>query len=1146
MSSDQISRTIIGEIVVIPTEALPGQSVLVEVLSPEGRSYDNAEIPHVSINGVLGSRQYLQFPRPGIRTVYVVAKRDDKVEREAVRVVVKAMPDLEMDEQPGEAELKAVRGRVAGLPLLHAATSNDEAYRVAFSLGGWSPFNHGLSRRRPVIKRAVAQGSAVDPESTGMQPEVSAASDVEGSEQPRGANESLALHPVMVWTGKTKHIPLDAKPLRNSEDQLIGHATVTGPVPATRVPALRSAEESTDTPLYHWDFGDGTTMTTCNARVEHDYEQALDPSREHQQFDVRLSLRKPDGSTDEAVRTLTVFNAYAMCKKRGIIVPRTEQQFYAQVNGFGFSAKLLVTNVENIPLTLTHTRLRVVAAEPDRTSPLGPVEVVDPPIVIPAAGKAEIPISMPFSRVPKKSAGFTVHFFGNAETGEAIRVEGTFDTRAKDRASDAVTIGDVSIGHVPGFEHVLETAGAAGESRTCSAERPSPADPIAANLRCRNFTCEEVNRIVLGADAERLRCSVSALTEPADACAASPAPPVEGAECDPDNLPELTQDQLDEGWVCQAVPEVRTVTTPARFLNALKGDIILSPGGESFVGGLLRQVDPPQKYGHCGIMTRNYDQVTHSTASEERLFAFLNGPVQGLPVLIDGFEPNALKYMWPGVVTQTIDDSIFGGSMTDPDTGTPYDICAFSAGPQGADFNGQWTIVPPLVVKPDPLLETPEIRAKLHEVADEACSLAGQSHYRLYCYTDPTIAQNPQHVAPPEAGWAAGTFPSACSCFLWMTLKRQGLQLEGPDLEGGDVAGGAEVGPTTPDGLYHYTAAERLAGALWLKEQVTRRVERHLEEKLGIPAQLLNSFAKISEHVSNQMLNTLASDWADDAAKYSQAWHGPENAKDIDTVSPENALFWDSPATAGLYGWAVPLSYRQSRQEEVTVHRWKKVQAKGNLSGYVRFQGNPVAKVLVQVYDGKSDFTDVNGHYRIAGIPFGPYVVKAFKEALNGISAGASCAFALDQQDMTLDITLASPEADFRRVQMFAHITTTDDEWWRPDEHASKDYFEEVQVGQLNPQKAVYFEQRMGGEIRIELRLQIDWQAGGAIQVTPIAKMFQGPTDSTNDLDDEENALPFIVPTDEQASGQIHLYNNEFWNGDTSVITFTAVNLVQP
>ena len=66
---------------------------------------------------------------------------------------------------------------------------------------------------------------------------------------------------------------------------------------------------------------------------------------------------------------------------------------------------------------------------------------------------------------------------------------------------------------------------------------------------------------------------------------------------------------------------------PGRFMNARKGDVVLSPTGDTLIGNLLREVDPPQMHAHSGIMTRNYDQITHSTASEDRLLDYPNGSV---------------------------------------------------------------------------------------------------------------------------------------------------------------------------------------------------------------------------------------------------------------------------------------------------------------------------------------------------------------------------------------------------------------------------------------------------------------------------------------------------------------------------------------
>jgi hypothetical protein len=85
----------------------------------------------------------------------------------------------------------------------------------------------------------------------------------------------------------------------------------------------------------------------------------------------------------------------------------------------------------------------------------------------------------------------------------------------------------------------------------------------------------------------------------------------------------------------------------------------------------------------------------------------------------------------------------------------------------------------------------------------------------------------------------------------------------------------------------------------------------------------------------------------------------------------------------------------------------------------------------------------------------------------------------------------------------------------------------------------------MGGEIRIELRFNVDWNMDRSVTVTANAKMYEGTSESTDDLDDEENAVPLIVPKDHQRSGSIRLYNEGIGGGDTSAIEYAVVNLVQ-
>jgi hypothetical protein len=224
-----------------------------------------------------------------------------------------------------------------------------------------------------------------------------------------------------------------------------------------------------------------------------------------------------------------------------------------------------------------------------------------------------------------------------------------------------------------------------------------------------------------------------------------PVPVVE-QECDPDNVP----DNLPDGMVCQLTSEVQWRYVPGRVLNAKKGDCLLDPGGPGLVGQLLRQVTPAQFYSHCGIMTKNHIELTHSTGSDDWLKDHVAGSFLGNKGT-DGFNPTALKYLWPGTVTQTIDNAYYGEWIPSPDTG-PYRISDFSFAP---DLSDSSTIIYPVVVKPNPFDETAAVRGKLHAIADAALAIKG--HYRFYCYTKPEIALGTGGVAGPDSGWAQGT-----------------------------------------------------------------------------------------------------------------------------------------------------------------------------------------------------------------------------------------------------------------------------------------------------------------------------------------------------------------------------------------------------
>jgi hypothetical protein len=210
---------------------------------------------------------------------------------------------------------------------------------------------------------------------------------------------------------------------------------------------------------------------------------------------------------------------------------------------------------------------------------------------------------------------------------------------------------------------------------------------------------------------------------------------LEGMPCDPDAMPE----NVPEGWVCQFAGSYRDVLLPERVMNAKKGDIFLSPGGSGTIGGLLKQVTPSQRYDHCGIFSADRVEVCHSTGSPK----WLSKESGDFPT--DGLEPSALKYLWPGSIIQSVKEGVTNSVFFDPKK-RGYELSAFNRGQTGL-FGKEWSLIPPVVVKPVPTEETADIRSKLHAIADVARGTAvtaqqtekgeqSKRHYRFFLYTD--------------------------------------------------------------------------------------------------------------------------------------------------------------------------------------------------------------------------------------------------------------------------------------------------------------------------------------------------------------------------------------------------------------------------
>lgn len=1080
--------SLVGSVTVTPERAVPGESILFEVFDLAGAPLVDQPDAYVRINGITGARQYLQFPIGGRHRVSVSAWRaglpvDDS------HVVVEIVAGSEPVPEGGDGlQVRALSLTPdIGLPLLNIAHTPDSPATVGLSVGTGTRFFSGLTT-------GLARSDAAD----------------------LVAGVSAIGHLGMV----------DVSPLLNI-------------VPFQNAPTT-----------YRWDFGDGSTATTNDPNIAHDFSAAFDADTQHRLFDVRVRIERQGEQPVEVVRTLSMFSAYAICKSLGTIVPRSRCTGLATKVLAGYAVTVTVDNIEPVPITLTERF--ITAVMPDDEELALPVRSELPKAVtIGAHSTVAIPVTVGKDVVTKEANALVIVFSGTTANGEAVRVETYADISNEDRKTEGLKIRDMAVTHLPSFVDALKALVEEGNPpieepdwlQRIQVERGLKLGRVGGfghvvqetpELRATHFEVLKAATGVRGTALTRKQIdTLGAQVAGTFGIVAEQSQPlvgiehVDGAnlmpvrtlmaaklvdkrffdhlivqrpeadkECDPDNVPDDIGD-----WVCQATSEKVEAIMPGRFMNARKGDVVLSPGGMGPIGGLLRQVMPPQRYAHCGIMTRNYDTITHSTATDERLMAYPVGSILGDPYPTEGHRPDVVKYAWPGVVTQRVEEAVHGSEFVDPESGKKYKISAFSARNQFMEIGGVWEVVPPLVVKPDPMVETPELRRQLHAVADAARDMTGKSHYRFYCYTDPTIAEN--SVAPPDAGWAAGTVPTVCSSFVWLMMKRAGIRLETPtatvaqtDLEPADVVGGAQRNDATRDGLYLYAAGERRAAADYLFNYLHEKV-RVQEGESGLLGELAEAFSDMADDVANQMVNAFASDWCDQESKDSDDW---KNTVDANAVSPDNILWWDGPDKGGVFGYVVPLVYREPRREELTVHRWKLVPTKGRVRGVVRQNGAPVAGAMVQLYDGMTDFTDTQGRYDLKKVPFGTYQIKAAKDG-GPVFLTASAQLVVEEPEMSFDIDLTGPSEDFRMLKISGNIHMIDYEDFGDHERADQPFYAELFVGPYNTHAERTFVGKCGGEIRVEFRVVADWQMDRSIGIYFEHKFFEGASEDTDDLD---------------------------------------------
>lgn len=456
----------------------------------------------------------------------------------------------------------------------------------------------------------------------------------------------------------------------------------------------------------------------------------------------------------------------------------------------------------------------------------------------------------------------------------------------------------------------------------------------------------------------------------------------------------------------------------------------------------------------------------------------------------------------------------------------------------------------------------------MHKVAEEGKKIKG--HYRFYCYSEANISLqgfSDTYLAPDKGSnwWASKTLPTVCSSFIWAAIKAVpeiNLHLEGKDffakpsdIETTDI--GAEVDFKTIDGLYYYSESERLAAALWLYQNFYDIIWNKMDEEMGkvfIP--IFNFFSDAADDLANQVCNTFGFDWSgeDESGNHSKDSDKWKNPGDGRAVSPHNIKsYWDAPKFEndklfGLYGYSENLIYRPARIEWRKISKWVKVEKKIKVKGYVKFRGQSIANAVV-IASGTDFMSNSNGYFEFETkiSTNGNLLVEAGK-FIDGLYMGGGIELNLNSysgSDITIE--LKEPPAIYREVVIRGTMKLKDEEYW-PDsdefETRSK-LFGTIRLDDRAKHAETYWEERMGGEIRVEVRLKLDWKTDLSVSVWCNVKLYEGTSESTSDLDGEKTETHNILK-DSTKEIKIFVRNDDENDDDHVDLSLIIANNVQP
>ena len=195
-------------------------------------------------------------------------------------------------------------------------------------------------------------------------------------------------------------------------------------------------------------------MTTTTPEVQYDFGATLRADEERRLFDVDCTLNMADGTSSTVSRTLSVVDAYAVCRRMGVLAPPITAASLARKVLGTFEATLQVRNPEAVAVSLDRRQFIWGDAEQERSSP---VEELATAMELAPGAVTTVKIAVPFTTVPADVHDFTVVYLGTDPEGRIVHLEAGLDVPLPDHRTSGIRFGELAFSRISavGFEKVF-------------------------------------------------------------------------------------------------------------------------------------------------------------------------------------------------------------------------------------------------------------------------------------------------------------------------------------------------------------------------------------------------------------------------------------------------------------------------------------------------------------------------------------------------------------------------------------------------------------------------------------------------------------------------------------------------------------------